>query len=85
MTTISATAINPTNITVSWTALTDATLNGGDVPGLYRVEYASTYTGNSGNPNYQWSEVGTSTGLSYTYVPGTVFGSGVSVYFRVLP
>jgi hypothetical protein len=77
MTTISATAVNPTNITISWTALTDTTLNGRDVPERYHVEVVFEV-------NYDdWREEGFTTGLSFTYAPGGVCPSGFWIAFRV--
>ena len=39
--------VNPTNIKISWLALTDSTTNGGDLPNFYEVEWLD-----SGGNNY---------------------------------
>lgn len=41
MTSISITAVNPMDITISWSELTNTTLNGGDLPIFYSVEWSS--------------------------------------------
>lgn len=41
MSALSVTAVHPLNITISWPDLTDTTLNGGDLPIYYQVEWYS--------------------------------------------
>ena len=41
MTQLTASAVEPTNITIQWQELTDTTLNGGDVPIFYSIEWSS--------------------------------------------
>lgn len=62
--------VNPQNIAISWNALTDTSLNGGDVPIFYSVEWSPNnsnwYTLNSG---------GTDLYLTYNYTVDFIFNT----------
>lgn len=68
--------VDPLNITISWTELTDSR-NGGDIPIFYLVEWSSdnvTWTAlNTGGPKV----------LKYSHILSSPFASGAFVYYRL--
>ena len=81
MTGLTAASVNPTNITISWSELTDMTANGGDIPSYYSLEYSGTTTSNNAfAPLYNDGVFRT----SYMHVPGGIF-TQTSVYYRLMP
>lgn len=71
--------VNPQNIAISWPALTSTSLNGGDLPIFYSVEWSPNnsnwYTINSGD---------TECYTSYNYTVSFIFNT-TTQYFRVKP
>jgi hypothetical protein len=59
--------VNPTDITISWPELTSTSLNGGDLPNFYSVEYKKAAA-----TNWTVLNEGGSWALSHTYAPGEI-------------
>jgi hypothetical protein len=77
MTTITNGTINPMDITITWTELTDPVLNGGDLPIFYSVEWLNTAG------TWQVLNAGGSWALSYTHTVTTVFPAASTQFYRV--
>ena len=78
---LTATVVNPKNITITWADLTNSS-NGGDVPIFYLLQYYSyTY--------FTWYNLTTDgvTGkvLTYTHVVSSPFDSSVQMKYQVKP
>jgi hypothetical protein len=70
--------VNPTNISISWPALTDPQLNGGDLPIFYSIEFKSSI-------DDSWSILnpGGAVTLNYLHDPGYIFDESLLYYYRV--
>lgn len=80
MTSITNGTINPTDITITWSALTDPMLNGGDLPNFYGVQWY-----NSGTLAWQDLNTGGALALSYTHTMASIFPSASTQKYRVYP
>jgi hypothetical protein len=82
MTTIVLDSVTPTDITISWPALSNMTLNGGDIPTFYSVEWYRPDLGGV------WQEINTggTLALTYTHTYSTPpFPAGSTQQYRVRP
>jgi hypothetical protein len=70
--------VTPTSVSIKWSELTDETLNGGDIPIFYLVEYSPD--------NSQWSALNTggALGFAYKHTVSSAFPSGSKVYYRLM-
>jgi len=77
-------AVHPGNMTIGWTELTSATLNGGDIPIFYSVEFSSSEAPSTWIVLNSYTP-GDIVETNYTYVlPGTIiFNENNTYYFRV--
>lgn len=81
MGTLTATDVNPYNVTVSWDDLTTSA-NGGDIPNFYLLQYYTSETGvwinltNEANPTKV---------LTYTHVRSTIFLQSRTHIYQVKP
>ena len=79
MTALQITTVNPKDITISWSALDNQTLNGGDLPIFYSVEWSPDQV--------TWTELNTNgpLALTYTHAVAAPFAGGSTQYYRVKP
>lgn len=84
MTALTKIEVHPGNMTIGWTALTSPTLNGGDLPIFYSVEFASSQAPSTWTVLNSYTP-GDPVSLNYTYVlPGTIiFNENYTYYYRV--
>jgi len=83
MTTLSSTSIQPKTITIAWPSLTNAALNGGDIPYYYQVEWYDTTI-----VIPAWTIVSTENtdfSLTFTHVRSVIFVSNSNQQYRVTP
>lgn len=84
MTALTVNEVNPFNITLTWPALTDTALNGGDLPYYYQVEWYNTEIT---TPAWQIVSL-ESTGpwlVNFTHVRSTIFPSNSNQQYRAIP
>lgn len=78
MGTLTLVDVQPLQITISWSELTSSSLNGGDIPIFYQVEFSmDNITFSVLNPG------GEPKVLIYSHTVTEVFGDGVTLYYRV--
>lgn len=76
---LTAASVDPTNMTITWTELSDETLNGRDLPIFYSIEYMTSA------PSSDWTVLnsGGALAFNFTYVPGIIFDPSLQHLFRV--
>lgn len=78
MNAVTAKEVNPSNITISWLELNSTTLNGGDLPIFYSVEFQTSL-----DANWTVLNTGGSLVLEYQYAPNFVLNENITYQFRV--
>jgi hypothetical protein len=76
-------AVNPKSIVINWSELTDTSVNGRDLPTYYKLEW---YNAELSTP--AWEELTAEANgklLTFTHTRSTVFPSGATQQYRVLP
>jgi len=79
MTAITAVSINPLNITLLWTDLTDTSLNGGNLPYYYQLEWYDNYAWNVLSAE-AWGRY-----FNFIHIKADVFESNAAYQYRVIP